>query len=138
MNELTELLSIAEEHRSELPADFFVYLDQFEAALSDGAIPDTLKKRGFGASDWFSELGPIVIDELSILICGEDEKYADVREDGQHITKAAISAVAASVANAVGLGSPIAVGAIAFLAYAILSIGKSSFCREMADHTATD
>jgi hypothetical protein len=124
-----DVVSLAEESRGELPADFFLYYDDLQGALARGTIPEALSARGPDGSAWYGKIGPAILSELEVLLCTDDTKYAEVRKRGEQLGQTTIGAIGASVALQFGLTVAMATGAVAFIAIAIAKIGAATFCR---------
>jgi hypothetical protein len=130
-----ELEELAESHRGKLPADFFTGLTELEADLARGRWPEEPRPRGEaqakkgGKRKTKPGLRTAVLEELRLLLCTNDGRYKEVREQGQSLTKVGIAAVAGYVAAALGVSLGLATGAVAFIALAVLRVGAGAFCR---------
>jgi hypothetical protein len=129
-----ELIELAEQYRGKLPADFFEGLPALEADLARGQWPQEPLPRGEpGKKKGKKALKPgvraAVLEELRRLLCTDDGRYKEVRDQGHSLTKVGIVAVAGYVAAALSIPVALATGTVAFITLAVLQVGVGAFCR---------
>ena len=129
-----ELVLLAEEHRRDLPAGFESAASELAVLLEAGA-PLTAATRG-GAGSLNQRIKAAVLAELRELLCTNDVRYKDVREQGKVITRTSLPGVAAYVAATVGISAAAATACVAFVALAVAKIGVGAFCRVSDDRPA--
>ena len=69
------------------------------------------------------------VAELHKLLCTNERRYKEVRQEGHTLSKAAVAATAGYVAGTLDVSIGLATAAVGFVALAILKVGIGVFCR---------
>lgn len=123
-----ELIRLAESSRGELDRDFFQVRDFAQSRLEASVWPGLLAERG----PWRESSARLVdacLHELRILMCTDDPKYSEVRRAGGGFSAACVPVVAGVVAASLGIATGVASAGVAFVALAVLEVGRNSLCR---------
>jgi hypothetical protein len=129
---------VAEEHRQVLDEEFFSVSNYIELSLSNGKFPESLRFRD-GAHDGKTlALVEATMKELRLLLCTNDKKYDEVRQQGSSFSKLALTAMAGYVAHACSISLGVATGGVAFLALAVFRVGVGVFCQLSSNQVPGD
>lgn len=86
-----------------------------------------------GAGSWRNDLWPAVVQELRVLCCTDDPRYADIREKWSGLQGDTASTAVAALSGAIGATLGLAAGVVAPLVVwglvTILRLGLGVFCR---------
>lgn len=124
-----EMIELAENHRQSLGEEFFSYRDEIEANLLRSRWPEIPKARGPESTPERVKLADAILSELRVLLCTDEERYADVRKQGGAWSKTAITAVAGYITASLGVSAGLATGGVVFISLVILRVGVGAFCR---------
>ena len=126
-----DLVFFAEEQRANLPAGFDAVAQELTVLLETGAEIDLLDRGPRAPLN--QRIRRAVIMELRAFLCTGDKRYADVRAQGNALTRASLASVSGYVAAAVGISAGVATACVAFVALALANIGIGAFCQLTAD-----
>lgn len=127
-----ELVSLAEQHRDEVPPDFIREMDSVEADLAAGRELTVVRSRGGSKSRRkvsSSDIKSAVMQEISIFLCTNDPKYKSLRGQGNVLGKDVVHFIAGFIVASLGIASGMATGCVAFAALACTKVGIAVFCR---------
>ena len=129
MNLSVDIVALAEKNRERVPEGFLEELDIVERALAAGWRMEEVRERGGGSSGGRNlRICRVVLEELRVLLCTEDERYAGVREGGRGVTGAAVALMAEVVAREVGVDVDVGTACVAFVAAMCVKVGVRVFC----------
>lgn len=124
-----ELVELAEQYRSVVPDDFFREVDSLSADLAQNRPLMKMTQKGGKRDQTSSRLKAAILEELSVLLCTDEPRYASVRNDSKKITKDAVHFMAGVIVATVGVTSGVATGGVAFIAIACARVGVGVFCK---------
>jgi len=125
-----ELIAFSEEHRALLPDGFAQEVDSVESALASGRTLEAFRTKGKGiAKKSNAGIRAAILDELSLYLCTDHPRYAELRSAEKTFTKQVMLVVAGVIAATVGISTAVATACVSFLALACLRIGVATFCR---------
>lgn len=124
-----DLAGIAENERASLDPDFFEYRDHIEHSLALADYPSEVRFRSLETNGFGAKLAAAALEELTLLLCTNDRRYAEVRARAGNFSNTVLPAVAGYVSATVGVSVAIAGAGVAFVALAILRVGVGSLCR---------
>jgi hypothetical protein len=134
---VAELQDLSEKYKGELPAGFFEYTSYAEEQLAERRSPGRWEARGLGRDEGV-KLAEAILQELTILLCGNDPKYRDVAKSGKRFAQTATAAVGGYIAAAFGIGIALATSAVAVCLLLVTRVGLGVFCRMSTDRQGAD
>lgn len=123
-----ELRSVWEDHRQEFSKQFPQYGDYIARQLIAGQWPVLRWREGESPNQEITILNAS-LNELHLLLCTKDKRYADVRKGGDSFVKVALPAISIYLAGICGVSAGVASGALALAALTIFRVGQGTFCR---------
>jgi len=87
-----------------------------------------------GAGSWRADLWPAVVQELRVLCCTDDARYADIRDKWTGLQGDTASTAVAALSGAIGASLGLAAGVVAPVVVwglvTVLRLGLGVFCRQ--------
>jgi len=126
----SELVAFAERYRCFLPDGFQEEIDVLKSELAQQRSIVPLRAKGRGSRRQSNvSIRAAILQELSLFLCTDDARYADLRGNGRKLTKEVVQFMAGVIVGLLGVASGVATACVAFLALACARIGLGTFCR---------
>lgn len=129
-----DLKRFVDDYRASLPAGFDEEVLLLESDLAEGRKLATWQPRGAeNEIDHVTinnvSLRNAILRELSLFLCSDHPRYADVRGRGKELTSISVSMIAGYLAATIGLSLGVATAAVGFIALAISRVSLGVFCQ---------